>query len=377
MKSRQESLDESILPARRRQSRSVKARSKFKLRDNLPLIGYIAFGISCFFIFLLLMLPFGRFSSQVLAQLNQSTGLRWEAKEVSIGLLLGPSVSLEGVSISPGNSYVSQSGDPITLLVGEGITIDSLTVRPSLWNLLYIPWLKDSKPGGSFAARFAGASLHGSFAQGRNLTSLELNVKNLDLAKAPGLKQYLEMLQSNPGAPAGSIALPKYGVLGILEQAEIELSLPKGKLGTASGEVNLDLENLRLEQAVGAEASVLGKGLNIVNLGAVLFRAKIKNGVLTLQELTSSGKNSDLEAKMEGEITLNDEPMLSRYNVVLSLKPKEKLKTIVSLLGTLTHPGTGKKIMDFEIKNDTYSTRLRGFNFRDPPDSTPYRSTSS
>ena len=310
---RQETIDENILPLRlgkKKSSRREKRSGwKFDPRRNFQTMAYAALAVFTFFFFLIASLPLHRLSNQVLQAVSQATRMEWDAKEVGFGLLFGPRITFTGLTITPPAQMAS--GDVFSRIIGKGLPIEELTFRPNLWQLLPIPWLKPSNPSGSFTAEVFGASLAGSFIFGNKVLDLNLNIVNLDFSKIPEFKE-------------------TYGLSGALKDFEIDLYAPMARLAAANGEIRIQGEQLQINPSIFTKATNI-VALGQLQLGKISGKSRIKNGQLTINELSMSGKDSDLESRIEGDIRLNDNIMSSEMNLIIWVTPSARVLPFVEV----------------------------------------------
>ena len=333
MSPRQETIDENIVPLRlskKRSSKKTREKFRFDPRRHAALFGYAVLGLLSFLIFFVSSLPLERLSNQILQILSDETQMDWNAESVHISVLFGPKISFEKLTIS------QRAGAPATDLfsriVGDGIAIDSLSFRPSLLKLLPIYGVKESQPAGSFSAELYGADLDGSFVYSPALLELGLNLDNLDRKKVPQITN-LVALQ------------------GEVKELNLALSAPRGRIASATGEVSVVADKLRFDPASLSQADMI-KNMGLLNFGKLEARAKLRPGTLSLNEFSVSGKDSDLEVKIEGDLAPNDDIVRSSMSIVLWLTPSQKLQTLFPLVANF---------LQMEKKaNNAYVTRING-----------------
>lgn len=342
---RQETIDESIVPLRgsrkRGKQKNAQKRLRFDIRRDAAMFGYIALAIGSFCFFFLLSLPLDRLSSHVLQIASTSTQMNWTAETVDVSVIFGPKITLKKLVIAPLPN--APATDLFSRIVGDGIAIDELSFRPSLWQLLPIYGIKESRAAGSFAAELYGAELTGSFGVGRNALDLELEASDLDFKKIPQLASALN-------------------IEGMVKSLDFSLSAPRARLGAANGEIVLRADKLKFDPSSLSQAEMI-KNLGNLNFGKLDVRARLRNGQLTLNEFQVSGKDSDLEVRLEGDLKLNDNIAYSDMNLVLWLTPSAKLQPLFPLVANF---------LRMEQKpNNAYATRIQG-NFL-APTYTPYK----
>jgi type II secretion system protein N len=333
---RQETIDENILPLRmgkkknsRRENRSG---SKLDPRKKLQVFAYSTLAFFSFIVFLFASLPLHRFSNQVLQAASEATRMNWDAKSVGFGFLLGPSITFTQLTISPQSQM--PSADLLSRIIGKGLHIDELTFRPNLWQLTPIPWLKASNPSGSFSAKAFNSSLKGSFVFGNQVLDLNLLVEDLNSEKIPEFTE-------------------TYGFEANVQEFELNLHAPLGRLAAANGEIQIRGDSLALNPSLYSQASMI-KEMGKVKLGKISARSKLRNGQLTINEFSLSGKETDLEARLEGDMRLNDNIMSSEMNLILWLTPSVKLTPIIE------NPLTQMALKYEKKPNNSFALRIQG-----------------
>ncbi len=249
------------------------------------LIGYPAF-----FAFALLLMLYLTFPYDALTQTARS-----QAKEAGIELEIGKlGPGLLGFKAS--RISLKMPKQPEQTKEPEPLFIDSVSVRPSLLPV-----------GAKFSAALFGGSLEGNYGM-LGAPKVKLRAKGLNL------------LRSNAKE---AIGLDLDGTLN----AVVDLKVNPADHSKTEGRIALLGDGLAVNGG-----TVAHYDLPKVDLGRLEAELKLEGGKANVATFRVNGK--DLEASLEGEITLAAKAMLSQLKLQLQFKPAEEFLRRNSLIQT-------------------------------------------
>ena len=275
-----------------------------KLR-RLGKVGATAgFGFLVFVVVLYLTLPYGRFRDQMAARVS-TYGYEMEAKHAGPSLGLG--MTLREVSLV---SRPSGAGKPIRILINKAKLGVSL-----------LSYLMGSKAF-SVSADIFGGDIDANVKIGKNDTSVNASVSDIDLSEIPWMKTLIN--------------LPMSGKFDV----KLNLETPKQRLSESKGGLRWECTACAIgdgkAKLIIASNPMLAEGLGLpkIRLGDFTGKVAIDKGVGRLQNVQF--KSQDLEATVEGEIHLVQPAASSHVDLYVRfklsdslLRSSEKLRTIM------------------------------------------------
>ncbi len=239
-------------------------------------VGYPVFFLVAFVLFFHLTLPWDVIGARLTDEARQKG---YALSFVKVGPALGFGAHFQGVTLEPLERPIGLPADAPT----PSIPIDSITARPALLPM-----------GVHFSATAFGGELSGSVAQkGKDTTLLEVHGSNLELARA-ALKPVVGLdLQGNTSLDLNLAIAPDF----TKTTGDIKLG---GKEWVLNG------------------GTVMGFDLPKLQMGALDIKLKFDGGKALVDAFAING--TDLEAKGEGDITLDTRPATSRAKVRIDFK---------------------------------------------------------
>lgn len=313
-----ESLDPNLLASPRQPTTAKQPAEPQKKKTGNPLRVLILslIGFFAFLFFFLLKFPTASVTNYALEVIRQAVpAYNINAKNISWGILLGPSIEFESLEISP------------RFGVGPKILLDSATIKPSL--LRMIPWKGMLEPAASFSAQAFSGSLVGQFQQGVS-TSIDLEANALDLGKIEALTN-------------------KISLDGKLEILRINLE-HGGRWSQTNGQFNLLGKSLRLDPS----SLNLGMSLPILDLGTLNLTGKIQNGKGVIERFTVGEPGKDIEAQAQGTIVLKEPIFYSDLDLQIKFRVSEKILKVIPTLDGLLGLIAAKRSDGF------YGTKIKG-----------------
>lgn len=246
-----------------------------KIKNRLKrLLGYPAFFFAAFGLMLFLTFPYEAIAEIARAQARRS-GIELAFDSIGPGFL---GVRASGISVRLPKS-------PEQAAAPEPIVIDRVSLRPSLLPL-----------GVRYAAELFGGTIEGHYGAVGN-PQLRLRAKGLNL------------LRSNAKAAVG---LDLDGTLG----GAVDLRLDAADSSKTTGRIALLGEGLVINGG-----TIAHYDLPKVDLGRLEAEVTIEDGKASMSTFQANGK--DVEAKLEGEITLAAKATLSPVKLKVQFKPAE------------------------------------------------------
>ncbi len=236
-------------------------------------------GYSTFFGFSLVLMLFLTFPYQTVADIAVA-----EARKSNITLSIG--------SIGPGLFAVKAKQINVTLPKQEGspepepIPINEVRVRPGLFPL-----------GVVYSAKLFGGTVDGRLGVGK---------KPVVIIKAKGL----DLGRTNSKAAVG------LDLVGELD-TDINLTLDNADGTKITGKIGLNGQGITINGGTVAQYD-----LPKVELGRLEMNFKVEGGKATVEFFKAQG--TDIEASLDGEITLAQKPLMSALKLALKFKPAEE-----------------------------------------------------
>ncbi len=327
---------ESIIPIpSNKEETEIQIKKTFGWAKFKKITLYSSLGMFFFFVFLLAKVPLNQYSGSILNIISKKTNIAWTAESVDISLIFGLKITFKNLQLDHTSSirYYRGSKKYIYSLLKDGLQIKKLVIRPSIWSLIPIPWIKTPAPSGSFSMEMLDSNIQGYL--NTNDFETRLNIEKLNLDKIP------EIFKST-------------GITGIVKNLNINISLPESKASKSNGDFNITGDFLSIDLSPFPIANYL-KGLDKINIGPASIKVNIDNGNLKILKLLLGQKGSDIELEINGDINLKDRMKDSKINLVLDLKnPKKKLLRIIE------NPLIKGFIPFYRNKNGKYSIKLKG-----------------
>jgi type II secretion system protein N len=284
----------------------------------LKKLAYVLIFLWALVTFTLVKIPDTLVTNVVLNNLNQNTPYQWQAERIGIGLFPAPHLQMLKLSLDPKNPGA-----------GPALQVDELRIYPNPLSL--IPIGGGVALGGSFRAEAYKAVLHGSFSMGKNI-SFRVYADSVDLSKISPLVAYMP-------------------TKGNIQSLDVSLSMPGQKLSNANGKIDIAAKNVQVDP------SNLGLPvvLPLLSVGDVNVEGTLTHGQLKVEKFKVGGSGKDLDLQIpNGQVTLADVAMATRYDLHVQLKPSAALEKAV--------PGFGSTIGVFATQKPDgyYATRIQG-----------------
>lgn len=329
-----------------------------RTRTIVRVIGYFAFFVACFVIFLVITFPYDRLTGYAENQIEKALGLETNIDRLRPTIFGG--VRLEGVTLGPA---LPTKGAPPPTTTGPYVRVDEAVVNVSLLGLLL---------GGvdtDFDAELAGGQAEGWFEQDETHVALKLKLLGVQARSLP-------ILRDKVGLPVG-------GTLS----ADIEFDVPVGKAVESTGSFTLTLQSgvigdgeakLSLGSLMGygkrsSTSSDEGTVIQPIKLGPIALQSKMVKGELAFPRVEAVSEHAELS--FEGRITLAEPLPQSRIDTYLTVKltdayaqQDEQTETLVSLADTVGHQA---KRTDGAFGFRISGSFLRGLTFRPSKNFTP------
>ena len=298
-----------------------------RTRTILRVIGYFAFFVACFFIFLVITFPYDRLTGYAEGQIEKALGVEANIDRLRPTIFGG--VRLEGVTLGPA---LPTKGAPPPTSTSPYVRLDEAVVSVSLLGLLL---------GGvdtDFDAELAGGQAEGSFEQDETHVALQLKLLGVQAKSLPILRE--------------KVGLPVGGTLS----ADIEFDVPVGKAVESTGSFTLTLQSgvigdgeakLSLGSLMGygkraSTSSDEGTLIQPIKLGPIALESKMVKGELAFPRVEAISEHAELS--FEGRIKLAEPLSQSRIDTYLTVKltdayaqQDETTETLVSLANTVGH----------------------------------------
>jgi type II secretion system protein N len=302
------------------------------------IVGYPLFYMVCLMLFSSLTFPYDKLRERIVASFNVQSHPGSSQQELQIDGMGGYWVS--GVRMK-GVRLLTASAEPGK--APSKVEIDEATVRYSLLPLLI------GSSDINFDLVALGGEISGSYeAEGKD-KSVDVSLESIDLGKISPLVQVL--------------GVPLEGKLG----GSVRLKMPEGKASKGTGAVSLEAKDV----AVGdGKAKIKGTiALPRVDVGAIVFAAEAKDGVLKITKLVAGGKDVDVQG--EGRITMRELATDSLCDAQLRFKINDayrgKSDMTKSLFGTPGSTGPGLfELADPKIRSSKRPDGYYGWSIRGP-----------
>jgi len=261
----------------------------------VKILGYFFFFLMAFIFFLYYTFPFYLLKDQIRSNLYENFHINVETGSIEPSMLTG--LVFKNVKvIPPSQSDASQ------------FTIDELRVRISLLSMF------KKKINVKFFSKLFGGKIEGVFSSQQKQNSLQTKIEGINLRQITPINQMFGI------QTAGDI------------NGKIALDFHTKDLTKMSGKILLALKSGRF--------TILGKrAINIptVQIGELKSVFSIEKGRIKVDKFVTN--NSDIEAKVEGFVVLNQELEKSAASLTLRFKPVKKFldanPKLVSLLQVL------------------------------------------
>ncbi|MFN7134162.1 MAG: type II secretion system protein GspN [Myxococcales bacterium] len=248
--------------------------------------GYPSFFFSAFGLMLYLTFPYATVAERISAEAKKNGGLNLHIGKLGPGFL---GLKAKEVAITPPRAE-GQQGELVP------VVIDEVSARPSLFPL-----------GLAFNAKLFGGQVKGSFSPLRR-SQLLLTAREVELAR---------------GNLKSALGLDLSGKLG----ANINLAFDPNDFTKAVGRVQLEGQELVINGG-----TVANYDLPKVDLGTLDADFKFEDGKAVVESF--SAKGSDVEAALEGQMTLASKLMYSMLQFDLKFKPAEDFLKRNSFIAT-------------------------------------------
>lgn len=271
---------------------------KERLKRLAPRLGYPAFYLLCFVVFLLWTFPWDKVRDRVVAQFNAQQRTSSNPSELRIEEL--DSHWLTGVK-AKGVKLVSPPMEPGKPPVE--IKIDEARARVAVLGLLV------GNTDVSFAIDAAGGSVKGTFESSSKQRVVDLTFEDVDLARVEAIAQ--------------AVGFPLDGKLN----GTLALTLPEGKASKASGAVNLEIKDM---YAGGAKELTVKTPLGPFTLprlkvGNFSVTGQANDGVLKLSKIGATG--GDVDVAGDGRVQLREMATDAHLDVNLKFKVNDAYRS--------------------------------------------------
>ncbi|MEZ4845890.1 MAG: type II secretion system protein GspN [Bdellovibrionota bacterium] len=264
---------------------------------------YLVIGGIVFVMGLFVHFPLERFGNIITSTIQKNTGYIVQMEKLSLTLPIG--VHGENVTIQP----PMNAGQPFLL------TIDELTIRPSILALITYPFRKNI--GFSYKAKRGKEIWSGSADMGSTTSSLAVNVKNFEWTGS-------FPLDANPMFQGQSVNIQTTVNLD-LELEGKTISLQQGNLSEANGFLEITSKKLDIEAPM----------VKMLNINQFNLDTKLDKGTLNIKKLDFSAPN--VSGKSKGNIKLSPSFIDSQLDLeaVLKADPSDaNISSLLSLFGS-------------------------------------------
>lgn len=269
---------------------------KTATKTVLKWVGYPAFFVGCFLMFLYWTFPYDHVRDYIIQEVErpagpggerQASGYHLEIDDLSPYWLSG--VELEGVRFSK-DPEDPERRPTVT-------TIDELTARVSIWSLLF---------GGadiSFEVTVGDGTIEGEYDSSEEESHIEAEFSDVDLHRL--------------GIIADSAGVPISGKL----TGTINVTIAKENANT-QGEVALTIARL----TIGAQgAKIAGFTIGRIQAGDLTIAATVQNGTARITRFASNGQ--DIALRVGGTVRLLQPIKTSSFDLVVNAKFSDAFRT--------------------------------------------------
>ncbi len=295
--------------------------------EKKKILIYISFTV----LFLVLLFPFGDLSDFVTGQISKATSNQVFVQFRDPGISFFPSLGFELQDVNVETNFLPP------------IKAASLTVAPSILGLLTF------RPGVKLNAnKIMGGDLDLSLQQsGKTNQIVNIESENLEL---------------NDILTLTSMKLPLSGKVNMVASADIDGSFveqPKAEMEIQINKFDLSSDSI---------ATPLGPmNLPPLSLNKVNMKGELKEGRLTIEQLTAGLPTDEMTANVKGRLDLKVMPGMTvqaqSYDLEIRLTAKESFKQkaglFLSFLNAYQKPGSDG--------SSVYAFRIKGNNFYMPP----------
>lgn len=277
-------------------------------------VGYVAFGISCFVFFLYLTFPYDVIKQRAIAE---AAAAGWTLTMGS----LGPGffgVTATDVRLSKATPDAAPRPPPAEggapEATSEPLLIPKVSARPSLFPL-----------GVALSARVFGGKVSGAVGGLRGLSA----------------SLYLDGLDPSKGNFKAVTGMDLAGTIN----GSLSLSMPRADkpspqtgdfdLGAANGSLSLDADKVQIKGGT-LTIPIYGQPTPVdlprIALGDITGRVKIDKGLATIEKLLAKG--SDVELQAGGTVKLNRRPDYSELNLDLKIKTEQEFRQRLGMIAS-------------------------------------------
>ncbi len=248
-----------------------------KAAKAVKISAWALFAAFCLVLFTLFKIPNVRIKNTIQGHLinilaEQGIGLKFKDSDLSIGLL--------GIHYRMDDAELSFPSSPVPL------RLQSVEFTPSVLDLAR------GRAGGRFNINSQGGTLSGSFSGGAQQFNASFKLKNLDAGKT-GLSKILSGIQ-----------------FAALMDGSGEFSSETGQLNGLNGETELTLKRIIMEPQM-----IQGFSIPRIQISEGTLNLKAQQGKISLQTVKLGKTGDDLQAVLQGDVTLASQLPQSRLNL--------------------------------------------------------------
>lgn len=265
-----------------------------------------------FLFFLLIRFPFQNLRGYLFGKIYQNTKILIVADDIYLSFFGWPGLGIRNVAVTlpMGGSELDLASEKVIARVGLG---GIFPPSPS-----FSLAMRDLKKGGD---------LDLAFSQKGSQMSASVEADDVQL----------EQLRFS--------ALPN-SIIGKLN-AEGDVDVDTTDLAKSTGEIEIDVANLKLPPFNIQLSPAYGFVIPAMNIGALKAKIKIKNGVAEIGTFQLGKDGSELKGSVTGDIKLGRSIMSSVANIIIRLEFSDNIKkssqaeTLLSFLNTFKSEKTG------------------------------------
>ncbi|MBX3263330.1 MAG: type II secretion system protein GspN [Labilithrix sp.] len=264
---------------------------KERLKRFGPKLGYPAFYLFCFFVFLSWTFPYEKLKDRLVAQFNAQQGRTAHPQELQVDELdssFVTGVKAKGVRlISPS----AEPGKPPNVL-----SIDEARARISLLGLLV--GNKDI----SFRVDAFDGTIKGSFEDSGKARAIDVTFDGVDVGR-------IDVIAANVGFPLDG---KLFGT--------IKLDLPEGKASKGNGNIALEVRDMYAgnQKELTIKTPMGPFTLPRLKIGNLTVNGDAKDGVLKLTKIAAQG--GDVDVNGEGKVQMREVATDAHLDVNLKFK---------------------------------------------------------